>query len=42
MQKHLGKAKKMYATFMDFQKVYVRVDRKTLLNVLKIYGMEII
>ncbi len=33
---YLGKDKKLYATFMDLEKAYDRVDRKALWNVLKI------
>ncbi len=31
----------MYAAFMDLEKAYVRVDRKALWNVLKIYGVGV-
>ncbi len=36
---YLGKDKKMYATFMDLEKAYDRVDREALWSVLRIYGV---
>ncbi len=39
LEEYLGKARKLYAAFMDLEKAYDRVDRKVLWNVLKIYGV---
>ncbi len=39
LQEYLGKGKKLYGAFMDLEKVYDKVDREVLWNVLKIYGM---
>ncbi len=38
-EKYLGKDRKLYAAFMD-QKAYGRVDRKSLWDVLMIYGAD--
>ncbi len=37
---YLGKDKKLYATFMDLEKAYDRVDREAPWNVLRIYGVS--
>ncbi len=39
VEEYLGKDKKLYAVFMDLEKVYYRVDREALWSVLKIYGV---
>ncbi len=39
VEEYLGKHKKLYAAFMDLEKVYDRVDREALWSVLKIYGV---
>ncbi len=39
VEEYLGKDKKLYAAFVDFEKASDRVDREALLNVLKIYGV---
>ncbi len=39
VDEYLGKDKKLYATFMDLEKAYDRVDRESLWSVLKIYGV---
>ncbi len=36
---YLGKEKKLYAAFMDFEKAYDRVDREALWSVLIICGV---
>ncbi len=39
VEEYLGKAKKLYAAFMDLEKAYNRVDREALWIVLKICGV---
>ncbi len=39
VEEYLGKDKKLYAAFMDLEKVYDRNDRKAVWNVPKIYGV---
>ncbi len=39
MEEYLGNDRKLYAAFMDLEEAYDRVDRKSLWNVLKIYGV---
>ncbi len=39
VEKYLGKARKLYAAFMDLEETYDRVDREALWNVLKICGV---
>ena len=38
VKEYLGKDEKLYAAFMDLEKMYDKVDREALWNVLKIYG----
>ncbi len=40
IEAYLGMHRKLYAAFMDLEKEHDRVDRKTLWNVLKIYGVD--
>ncbi len=39
MEEYLGKARKLYAAFIDLEKAYNRVDREALWSVLKVYGV---
>ncbi len=39
VKEYLGKDKKLYAAFMDFEKAYDMADREALWSVLKIYGV---
>ncbi len=39
VEEYLGKDRKLYAAFMDFEKAYDKVGKETLWNVVKIYGV---
>ena len=39
VEEYLGKNEKLYASFMDLEKAYDRVDKEALWNVLKIYSV---
>ncbi len=39
VEEYLGKAKRLYAAFMDLEKAYDSVDREALWSVLKVYGV---
>ncbi len=39
VEEYLRKDKKLYAAFMDSEKVYDRIDREALWSVLRIYGV---
>ncbi len=39
VEEYLGKDKKLYATFMDLEKAYERVNREALWSVLQIYDV---
>ena len=38
-EKYLGKGKDMYFAFLDLEKVYDRVDRDAMWNILRLYGI---
>jgi hypothetical protein len=38
-EKYLAKGKDVFWAFMDLEKAYNRVDRKTLWEVMKVYGV---
>ncbi len=40
MEKYLEKYRKLFAAFMDLEKVCDRVDRKGLWNTLGVYGVR--
>ncbi len=39
VEEYLGKGKRLFSAFMDFEKAYNRVDREALWSVLKIFGV---
>ncbi len=39
VEEYLGKVKKLYATYMNLEKAYNKVDREALRSVLQIYGV---
>ncbi len=40
MEKYIEKGRKLFATFMDLEKAYDRVDRKGLWDTLGVYGWK--